>query len=316
MTPNSTPFDKDINAMIQAVSQPSACLGKLGRVLVAIALFASVAVPAWAQQKLFPTPEAAAEAFIAAVQSSDDNAYRSLFGPDFRELFPPVGAEVRTRFVNAWAASHKVIAECDQAKIAVGSDGWIFPVPLRKTAQGWRFDMKAGAEEMRIRRIGRNEIAAMQVALAYMDAQKEYASTYRDGLPQYAQMIESSPGKQDGLYWPTREGEAASPLGALMTRVKAANDEGYHGYHYKILTAQGKDAPGGARDYIVNGRMIGGFALLAWPVKYGDTGVMTFMLNQEGVIYQKDLDPETTGSPGKIELFNPGEGWIKVDSPA
>jgi len=305
--------------MIQAVSRSCACLGKLGRVLVAIALFVFAAVPALAQQKLFPTPEAAAEAFGAAVQSSDENAIRSLFGPDFRELIPPVGADARTRFVNAWAASHKVISEGDQARIAVGTDGWTYPIPLLKTAQGWRFDMKAGAKEIRIRRIGSNESAAMRVSLACLDAQKEYASTYRDGLPQYAQMFESSPGKHNGLYWPTREGEQPSPLGASVAKAKAANtrkDEGYHGYHYRILTAQGKDAPGGARDYVVKGRMIGGFALLAWPVKYGDTGVMTFMLNHEGVIYQKDLGPETAGAADKIRLFNPGEGWNKVDSPA
>jgi hypothetical protein len=312
-------FDKGVNAMIQAVSQSPASLGKLGRVLVAIALFACAAVPAWAQQKCFPTPEAAAEAFGAAVQSSDENALKSLFGPDFRELIPPVAADVHTRFVNTWAASHKVIPGGDQARIAVGTDGWTFPIPLLKTAQGWRFDMVAGAREMRIRRIGSNESAAMEVLLACLDAQKEYASTYRDGLLQYAQMIESSPGKQNGLYWPTRDGEQPSPLGPMVAKAKAANtkkDEGYHGYHYRILTAQGEDAPGGARDYVVKGRMIGGFALLAWPVKYGDTGVMTFMLNHEGVIYQKDLGPETAGAAGKIKLFNPGAGWKKVDSPA
>ncbi len=305
--------------MIQAVSRFPASLGKLGRVLAAIALFACAAVPASAQQQCFPTPEAAAEAFIAAERSSDEDALKSLFGPDFRELFPPAGDNERTRFANAWAASHKVISGGDQARIAVGTDGWTFPIPLLKTAQGWRFDMVAGAEEMRIRRIGSNEAAAMQVSLALYDAQKEYASTYRDGLLQYAQMIKSSPGKQDGLYWPTREGEQPSPLGALVAKAKAANtkkDQGYHGYHYRILTAQGKDAPGGARDYVVKGHMIGGFAVLAWPVKYGDTGVMTFMLNYQGVIYQKDLGPETAAEAAKIKLFNPGEGWKKVDSPA
>jgi Protein of unknown function (DUF2950) len=320
MIQKTIPFDKGVQAMAQPVRQRSARFGGLGRMLAAFTLFA-LAAAAMAQQKSFPSPEAAAEALGAAVQGSDRNALKSLFGPDFVDQIPPVGNDARGRFLDAWAKSHAVMPEGDRAQIAVGTDGWTFPVPLVKTAQGWAFDTEAGTEEMRVRRIGRNELAAMKVVLACFDAQKEYANKDRtgDGVLQYARKLESSPGKRDGLYWPTKEGEEPSPLGPLAGKAKAAGatkGEGYHGYRYKILTAQGKDAHGGAYDYIVNGRMIGGFALVAWPVSYGDTGVMTFMVSHDGEIYEKNLGENTGDAVARIREFNPGEGWRKVEDPS
>jgi hypothetical protein len=321
MNQTLVPFDLKLHAMEQSVRRHSTRFGGLGRTFLAAIMLASAFAPAVAQQISFPTPEAAAEAFGAAVQGSDENALQEMFGPDFRVLIPPIGEDVHRRFLEAWAKSHEVVTECDEAKIAVGADGWTLPIPLVKAAQGWQFDMEAGAEEMRVRRVGRNELAAMQVSLAYLDAQKEYASRNPtgDSVLQYAQKFESSPGKRDGLYWPTKEGEEPSPLGPLVAEARAEGarkGEGYHGYHYKILTGQGKDAPGGAFDYIVNGRMIGGFALVAWPVSYGDTGVMTFMVSHDGEIYEKNLGENTAEAVARIKEFNPGDGWRKVEDPS
>ncbi|MGH8680782.1 MAG: DUF2950 family protein, partial [Burkholderiales bacterium] len=190
--------------------------------------------------------------------------------------------------------------------------------PIVKTAQGWQFDTRAGAEEMRIRRIGRNELAVEQVMLAIYDAQKDYARQDRrgDGVLQYAARFTSSPGKRDGLYWPTKAGEAPSPLGPAVAAARTAGgggDAGYYGYRYKLLTGQGKNAPGGAYDYVANGRMIGGFAAAAWPVRYGDTGVMTFIVSHDGVVYEKDLGPETAARASAMTRFDPDSSWRKVE---
>jgi hypothetical protein len=205
-----------------------------------------------------------------------------------------------------------------KAHIAVGSDGWTMPIPIVRKAQGWQFDARAGAEEMRIRRIGRNELAVMQAMLAIYDAQMEYVQVDRDGngVREYATRFESTPGKKDGLYWPTRAGEPASPLGSLFTAAQAAGgsrSEGYYGYRYKLLGAQGKSASGGAYEYTVRGKKIGGFAAVAWPVRYGDTGVMTFMVSHDGVVYEKDLGPNTAARAASIARFDPDSTWIKVD---
>jgi hypothetical protein len=244
---------------------------------------------------------------------------KALLGADFRTLIPPVGAEVRYRFLAAWAKSHTIKPEGDaRAEIAVGSDGWTLPIPIVKTAGGWRFDTRAGADEIRIRRIGHNERSVMQVMLAIFDAEKEYATKDRngDGVLEYASRIMSSRGKQDGLYWPTKAGEPPSPLGEEVAAARAAGgnrETGYYGYRYKLLTAQGKSAPGGAYDYMVRGRMIGGFAAVAWPVKYGDTGVMTFIVSHDGVVYEKDLGPRTATLASGMTRFDPDSTWQKVD---
>jgi hypothetical protein len=272
-----------------------------------------------AQQKTFTTPEAAMNAFGDAVATSDEDALKALLGANFRTLIPPVDADVTYRFLAAWAKSHSVKPEGDgKAMIAVGDDGWTFPIPIVKTAQGWVFDTRASVAEMRVRRIGRNELAVMKVMLAIYDAQKEYArKDYNgDGVLQYASKFASSPGKKDGLYWPAKAGEEPSPLGPAVDKARGASarggSQGYFGYHYKLLTSQGKQAPGGAFDYVAHHRLIGGFAVAAWPVKYGDTGVMTFLVSHDGVLYEKDLGPNTAAQARAMTRFDPDSTWQKV----
>jgi hypothetical protein len=287
--------------------------------LAALTLFVAGMPAALAELKTFASPEAAMEAFGTAVATSDDAAIDALLGADHEKWIPPVGAEVRYRFLAEWAKSHAIKREGDaKALVAVGNDGWTLPIPIVKTPQGWRFDTRAGADEIRIRRIGRNELAVQQVLLAIFDAQKEYASIDRDGdgLLEYATKLSSSPGKRDGLYWPTKSGEPQSPLGPLVATAQAAggsSESGYYGYRYKTLVGQGKNAPGGAYDYVARGRNIGGFAAVAWPVKYGDTGVMTLMVNHDGVLYQKDLGPDTAARASSMTKFDPDSTWTKVE---
>ena len=295
---------------------------KLNPLLAAILLGGALALPAQAAlaagQQSFATPEAAMEAFGTAVIDSDEAALRAMFGANFRQLVPPAGAEQRYEFIEAWAKSHKIEPDGDRrARIAAGQKGWTMPIPLEKSASGWRFDMKAGMDEIAIREIGRNELSAIQVAKAYADAQREYIARDRngDGFPEYAQKIASSAGKMDGLYWPSKANEEPSPLGRLLA--DAAAEKGrkpgsYHGYSYRILTAQGPDAPGGARNYIADGRMTGGFALIAWPTSHGKSGVMSFMINQDGQVYEKNLGAATATQATSMKTFNPDATWRKV----
>ncbi len=291
----------------------------LAALIAAATLFAAGIPAAVAQQETFASPDAAMNAFGDAVATSDEDALKVIFGADFRRYFPPLGADDRYRFLAAWAKAHSIKPEGDaKALVAVGDDGWTLPIPIVKSAQGWRFDVRAGVDEMRVRRIGRNERAVMQVMLAIFDAQKEYATQDRngDGVLEYASRFDSTRGKHDGLYWPTKAGEAPSPLGPAVAAARAAGGggaAGYYGYRYKLLTSQGKDAPGGAFDYVAHGRMIGGFAAIAWPAKYGDTGVMTFMVSHDGVLYQKDLGPDTAARVAAITRFDPDSTWEKVD---
>lgn len=276
-----------------------------------------VASPSFAQ-RAYPTPEAAADAFVDAVSRVDAAALGVVLGSDWHRFVPRAGidAEDVYDFLGAWAKRHQVVLENPgKAVIAAGDGDWTLPVPIVKTAAGWRFDPRAGAEAMRSRRIGRNELAAMQAALAYFDAQKDYAQKDRDGngVLEYAQKFASSPGKHDGLYWPDADGQDLSPLGPLYAGTKPG--EGYHGYHFKILKAQGKDAPGGAYDYVIGGRMRGGFALVAWPVRYGDTGVMSFVVSHDGVVYEKDLGPNSDAAARAMARFNPDSGWQKAVVP-
>ncbi|MDM0072778.1 DUF2950 domain-containing protein [Variovorax sp. J2P1-59] len=269
-------------------------------------------------QKAYPTPDAAAQAFVDALSRSDVEALRAILGPDWRRFVPEgtVDQEDVYEFLAAWAKQHKVVLERpDKALLAAGPGDWTLPVPIVKTAAGWRFDPKAGVDAMRSRRIGRNELNAMQAALAYFDAQKEYAQKDRDGngVLEYAQKFVSSPGKHDGLYWPDTAGQDESPLGPLYGGQRAG--EGYHGYHFKILKGQGKDAPGGAYDYVIGNRMRGGFALIAWPIHYGETGVMSFMVSHDGTLYEKDLGPASDASARALTRFNPDPSWRKVAVP-
>ena len=267
-------------------------------------------------QKNFSSAEAAMNAFGEAVATSDDDAMKSLLGANYHDLIPPVGAEVRYRFLEAWSQSHAIVPDGDdRARIAAGKDGWTLPIPLVKSAKGWHFDTRAGVEEMRLRRIGRNELAVMQTLLAVCDAQNDYAQMARKtlGMSVYAAKLVSSPGKHDGLYWPTRPGEAQSPLGpAFIEAGMRSGQEGYYGYHYKLLTSQGSHAPGGKYDYMVNGKLFGGFAVIAWPARYGDTGIKSFMVSHDGKVFESDLGPDSRGKALAIRSFDPGPGWAEV----
>lgn len=290
--------------------------GALRDATIACALCLASVAAAHAQQN-FKSPEAAMNALGEAVADNEESTLQSLFGRDFRDLIPPAGAEVRSRFIDEWGKSH-TIQEKDgtHAHIAVGGDGWTFPIPLVKSAAGWHFDIRAGAEEMRVRRIGRNELAVIQTMLAIYDAQREYALTDHDGdgLLSYASKLSSSPGKQDGLYWPTQADAPPSPLGPAFIQASARNtaDTGYHGYHYKLLTSQGSHAPGGAYDYLAHGKLFGGFAVIAWPARYGDTGIKSFMVSHAGQVYERDLGPDGAAKAKAMTSFDPGPGWAKV----
>ena len=284
------------------------------RIAAAGALFALA--PLAHAQTAFPTPEAAAEALVDGIARHDTDAIKAVAGADYQKYFPSSTTDPDdiTNFLAAWARGHAIVpAGNDKAFLGVGKNGWTLPVPIVKTAAGWKFDTRAAPEEMRIRRIGRNELAAIQVALAYTDAQKEYhqADWNGDGVLEYAMRGLSTPGKHDGLYWASLPGEPESPLGAEFADAKVGQP--YHGYLYKILTAQGANAPGGAKNYVKNGRMTEGYALVAWPAKYDDTGVMTFIVNQDGIVYQKSLGPNTDAAARAMKAYDPDATWQKVN---
>ncbi len=299
-----------VMGMAQAVAQPPA------------AARPDVSAPP-AGQQAFATPQAAADALIDAVRRADTALMQKLLGANYRDLItidPDDVEAVRKKFIEAWDKSHKLnVAGDAKAIIEVGGDGWTFPIPLVKRADGWRFDVVAGADQIQDRVIGRNELAVVQVLLAIVDAQQDYidADPMKSGTAQYARRLLSAPGKKDGLYWEQKPGDPESPLGDLVAQAQAdgANrEEGYFGYHYRMLYAQGPNAPGGAHDYLVNDKMIGGFAVIAWPVRYGDTGVMTFMVSHDGVVHEKDLGPNTSAVAGRITAFDPDKTWQKSDT--
>jgi hypothetical protein len=296
---------------------PATRLAVIGNsVIVALTLCLGSPSAAYAETE-FQSPEAAMTAFGNAVTNHDEATLKALFGANFRNLIPPVDADIRSRFLTAWDKSHAIKHTDDtHVHIAVGDDGWTFPIPLVETTKGWHFDMHAGAEEMRLRRIGRNELAVIQAMLAVYDAQREYAETDHDGsgVLAYATKLASSPGKQDGLYWPTGPDDRPSPLGPAFMTAGARNEAqaGYYGYHYKLLTSQGPHAPGGAYDYLVHGKLFGGFAVIAWPVRYGDTGIKSFMVSHDGQVYERDLGPDGATKASATTSFDPGPGWAKV----
>ena len=293
-------------------------LRALAAALGAAALAATLAIAAPAHaQKAFPTPEAAADALIDGIARHDPDAVNTVLGADYKRYIPmdDTSAEDRTNFLAAWARNHKVVTTGDRAVVEVGTHGWTMPIPLVRTGAGWSFDTRAAAEEMRIRRIGRNELAAIQVVLAYVDAQREYAARDwdGDGVKSFAMKPLSSRGKHDGLYWASLPGEPESPLGPAFADAKPGQP--YHGYAFRILTAQGPAAAGGAKSFVKNGRMTEGFALIAWPAKYDYTGVMTFIVNQDGVVYEKDLGPDTAAVVATIKSFNPDSSWQRATLP-
>jgi hypothetical protein len=273
-------------------------------------VIAATAAPA---QQAFPSPAAAADAFVDAVARHDEDALKLVVGPDYATYLPHADAEDVTNFLEAWAASHRIVAAgADKAYVEVGTHGWTMPIPIIREGGGWRFDTRSTPEELRLRRIGRNELAVIQVMLAYADAQDDYAKfdLDRNGQRDFAQRLLSTPGMHDGLYWETRVGEPESPLGSAVAQLQP--DQSYHGYHFRILKAQGSNAPGGAKDYVVNGRMTGGYALVAWPAKWGDTGVMSFLVSQDRVVYEKDLGRSSAAVARAMTSFNPDTSWAKV----
>jgi hypothetical protein len=279
-------------------------------------------------QQRFPTAEAAATAFVDALRAGNTAALLAVLGPDGRALLasgdPVADREARARFVKAYDDAHALVARASETIIQVGEDKWPFPIPLVEDRGGWRFDTRKGREEIVARRIGRNETHAVQTSLAYVDAQREYYALDRngDGILEYAQKFASAPGRRDGLYWKTDPAEAPSPLGPLIQRARAEGyrraEDGptpYHGYLYRILTAQGANAPDGAYSYVVRGHMIAGFGLVAFPASYGTSGVMTFIVNQDGRVYQKDLGPDTPATARAMKTFDPDSTWAKVEDP-
>ncbi|HSF30324.1 MAG TPA: DUF2950 domain-containing protein [Candidatus Tectomicrobia bacterium] len=300
-------------------------LGTMLAALLVLAVMWNSSVGAAAvTRKRFASAEDGVQALIAAAKAGDVKAMLDVLGPAARPLItsgdPVADRHDRERLVQAYEESYSLVMSGEtKAVLQVGKDDWPFPIPLVKDKTGWRFDTQAGREEILNRRIGRNELAVIEVCRAYVDAQREYylRNPQGDALLQYAQQFGSTEGKRDGLYWVAEPGEEASPLGPLAAN---ARDEGYqkgkgskpipyHGYYYRILKAQGPEAPGGAYDYVVNGKMLGGFALVAYPASWGNSGVMTFIVNHDGVVYQKDLGPKTAAVARAMTQFNPDSRW-------
>lgn len=276
----------------------------------------------------FPTGDAAVAALIDALRTGKPDTAQTVLGPASAKLLSSgdkySDAAERQRFLAAYDIQHELVAaQADRLVLQVGADDWPFPIPLVRAGGRWHFDAKAGAQELVDRRIGRNEIAAIRTSLAYIDAQKAFfALTKEQGHPRYAQRLASSSGKHDGLYWPAAAGEPESPLAPLMAQAKEEGYPGerisgkpqpYNGYFFRILTGQGSSAADGARDYLSDGRMTRGFALIAWPASYGASGIMTFIVNQDGIVFQKDLGPDTAAVAAETKLFDPDLSWARVD---
>jgi len=281
-----------------------------------------------AAQKSFASPEAASRALADAVRAKDVQALLAVVGPASKDwLFTGDAVADRAdwnKFLASYDLKNVLVKEGDaKAILAVGGDDWPFPAPLMKKDGAWSFDIEAGREEVTNRRVGRNELNTIQTLLAIVDAQREYAAADADknGFNDYARKFISTEGKKDGLYWPAKSGETPSPLGPL---VGAAAKEGYvkkagadapapyHGYYYRMLTAQGKDASGSAYDYLVKDKLLGGFAAVAYPAKYGVSGVMTFQVNHDGAVYEKDLGSTTDAQAAKLTRYNPDKTWKKT----
>jgi hypothetical protein len=304
----------------------------IGLAIISLIVLLHLTSVGWAKSgapKVFDTAEAAAAALVEAVEKKDVQALLAVLGTDTKKWITsgdPVGDRAALEdFVIAIKEGTELEKDGDDyAVIAIGQDRYPFAFPIVKGAKGWSFDQKLGEEEILSRRIGENELTTIQVLKSMVDAQQEYASEDRngDGLLEYAQKAGSSEGKKDGLYWPTAEGEKPSPLGLLVAE---AAEDGYsartgdkpdsdisrpfNGYHFKLLKKQGFHAQGGAREFIVNGRMIGGFAILAFPSRYGNSGIMTFMISHDDELYETDLGPDTEKIAKSISSFDPGPGW-------
>jgi hypothetical protein len=277
------------------------------------------------EQNSYSTPEKAVDALIFASRHNHTEQLIKILGPGSEKLVNS-GDDVadqqgRERFVAAYDKSHTIEAQADGRDIlTVGDEGWPVPIPLVQGDKGWRFDTQAGEEEIVNRRIGRNELNVIQVCRTFVDAEREYGMQHvlADGKHEYAQRFRSHEGAHDGLYWEVKDGEAESPLGPLLASAAAegysdkaalSQHEPYHGYYYKILKSQGSHAAGGERDYVKDGHMTDGFALIAFPANYGDTGVMSFIVNQNGIVYEKNLGPDTLDVATDMTAYDPDDDW-------
>jgi hypothetical protein len=289
-------------------------------------MFQGTVLAAKPKQETFESPEAAVEALVKALRDGSEKELLAIFGPGSETLISS-GDKVedrvrREKFVQLYGEANRLEVAGDKKLIVrVGKNDWPFPIPIVKVGENWRFDTKQGKEEILNRRIGENELGAIQTCLAIVDAQREYATRDRDGdyLLEYAQKFESTKGKTDGLYWEVKPGEKPSPLGPLVAKAqsegytKGEKPAPYNGYFYRILTAQGKSAKGGAYSYLVKGQMVGGFAVVAYPATYAVSGVKTFIVNHDGVVYQKDLGQNTIKLAKSMKTFNPDKTWEKVE---
>ena len=296
---------------------------------IAVAALAFASADLWAQgaQRTFATPEDAVRELAAAAKRGNLDEVMAFFGPEGTELISSSDAATarmnRDVFVAAFAERWRLADEKGGRKtLVVGNEDWPFPVPLVKDKSRWRFDTAAGKEEVLARRIGRNELAVIDICRTYAAAQRQYAATGHDGKPAglYAAAFRSDAGKQNGLYWPADKGAKRSPLGDLVAQAASEGrgldqdraPEPFHGYLFKILTAQGAKVAGGAKSYVTDGNLSGGFALVAWPAQYDASGVMTFVINQSGVVWQKDLGPETAKTVAAMKAYDPDTTWNEV----
>jgi hypothetical protein len=278
------------------------------------------------KQKVFGSPEEAMKTLVETVKAGDRKGMMAILGPEGEDIIDSgdkvADKNAQQQFLKAYQEGVDFVKEKeDRASVILGNDHWPLPIPIVKKGDGWVFDTKAGREEMVNRRVGRNELTAIQVCLAYVEAQREYASTdrERDGIIQYAQKVWSDPYRRNGLYWEAGEGELPSPIGPFVAQAttKGYTKKGdkpipYYGYYYKILKGQGMSAPGGAYQYVINGHMVAGFALVAWPAEYDVSGVMTFIVNQNGTVYQKDLGLKTGELAKAMTLYNPDRTWKRA----
>ncbi len=287
-------------------------MNRAARIFAALVFALALAAGA-AHAATYASPEDAAAALAAAVQKNDEHAIEAVLGPGSRRLVqsgdPVADKAGRAGFTAAYDAKHAIEPHDDRAFLLIGADDFPFPIPLRNNGGAWRFDVRAGAQEILDRRIGRDELNAIEVCRAIVEAERDYASFFAE----YAAKFVSDPGKKNGLYWPAASGAPESPLGPLVTEARAQGYRGrhapYHGYYYKLLQAQGTHASGGARDYIVQGRMIGGFAVVAYPANWGNTGIMSFIVNQDGTVSERNLGRDTARIAGAMTRYDPDANW-------
>jgi hypothetical protein len=328
MRPLVSPLLRYLPQNLRRVSSRNLWPARCCLLLFALSLAAPLAAWALDGPKTFATPEEAASALAAGVKAQDGAALRSIFGPDAADIQNPDRVQATNEFsafsaalADSFRVTHYSATKC---VLEIGTNSWPFPIPIVQREGRWLFDTAAGKEELLNRRIGGNELAVLEVMRAYVDAQREYASRDHDGdgVLEYAQKLSSSPGTQDGLYWSPYVWGEISPLGPFVAEAQGAGynlgsrrdetpPEPFHGYYFKILTQQGRHAPGGKYDYIINGNMIAGFAMVAWPAGYGDSGIMTFIVNQQGVVYQKDLGAKTGKLAPAMKAYDPDATWMR-----